>query len=203
MRKPPLRDTMVTIQKWHTPYPCRPKRLLPCRAFVTDLCGVNVPWRYNEKSSFWTSKLDQIGTYFKGEVWVRYTWTRHTYMFCYVLLCLSCVGVNLYQSISSIYGQKQSCLCSEGKLQSSGFFIVLRRFRNDFIVWDIYAQGSWTSVLDWEGIAKKLLIQADRLNKKMRLLYNGNGNQTCIIPRLPEALPILFKRSGFKGILHR
>ena len=71
------------------------------------------------------------------------------------------IYINLYQSISSIYGQKQSCLCSEGKLQSYGFIIVLRRFLNNFIVWDIYVQGSWTSVLDWEGIAKKLSIQKD------------------------------------------
>ncbi len=37
-----------------------PKRLLPCRAFVTDLCGVNVPWSYSENRP-WTSLKLKFG----------------------------------------------------------------------------------------------------------------------------------------------
>lgn len=184
-------------------HPCRPKRLLPCRAFVTDLCGVNVPWRYNEKSEkclFWMSKLVQILHELEKAISCFVTFCCVWVVLWDVWLVLITWWNNLVINTFHLYMVKSNLICA---VRASCSLMVLSLFFGDSattLLFEIFM----FKVHEWRlgRDCKETVNPKTRLNKKMRLLYNGNGNQTCIIPRLPEALPILFKRSGFKGILH-
>ena len=180
--RPNINLHTLTLDDWDAKHGCHrwlamvaiPKRLLPCRAFVTDLCGVNVPWSYSENRP-WTSEWDQIGTYLKVEIWVRWTWTAQTYTGLYILLRLVVCAlfgdiwlglipwwIYIIYIYTYIYIPSRSIWFMQWRqlaVFSCMFFSLFsffRRFHNDFIVSDIYVQGSWTSVLeDLEGIAKK------------------------------------------------
>lgn len=203
MRKPPLSRNG-----------CRPKRLLPCRAFVTDLCGVNVPWRYQGNMFFGRPNWYII-------LKVKFGWGTHELDKAICVVAFHCVWVvfggvslvlitwwsnlviNLLYIIYIIYIWSKAILFVQWR-QVAVLCCFLWFFGDSAKLYCFrYLCSRFMNFGTRLGRDCKETFNPKRpLNKKMCLLYNGNGNQTCIIPRLPEALPILFKRSGFKGILH-